>query len=130
MSLFWPNSVCTSSLVTAAYLLTARAIYPFSILTVSYVPLHTPIFGHSIAPFFLPVLPQSRTTQPKPLIRPFANLWGKKIRMSDLYTAHRQFSTTPKVKIWDQWTLIWSFENIKYVNYPQNTDFNLLPIEY
>ena len=61
MSLFCLNGVCKYSLVTSAKLLTAHYFSTFSNLTALYVPLLTPIFEHSIAPFFLPVLPQSPT---------------------------------------------------------------------
>ena len=61
MSLFCPNGVCTSSLVTSVYVLTAHDFSRLSNLTASYVPLRNPIFEHSVAPFSLPVLPQSPT---------------------------------------------------------------------
>ena len=49
---------------------------------------------------------KSSITKPEPSIGPSTNLWGKKIQISDLDTAHRQFEITTKDKFQDQWMLI------------------------
>ena len=85
MSLFSPNGVCTSYLVTSAQLLTARDISPLSNLTVSYVPLRTLIFGHSIAPF----PPSSLATIPNTL------LWASRVSLIMQCTCDPPFQDFP-----------------------------------
>ena len=50
----------------------------------------------------------SLNNQAEPSPRPSTNLRGKQIRMSGLYTAHRQFYNAPEEKYQYQWTLTWS----------------------
>ena len=40
--------------------------------------------------------------QPLSPPQPSTNLWGEKIRMSNLYMSHRQFTITPKEKFQGQ----------------------------